>query len=194
MYDQLINIILISIVLGLDAFSLSLGMGLKRVSRKYELRFALAVGLLHILMPLLGLNLGLLAGKFLGKWAARLGAVVLFYIAIDFIRKGYEESKIQRIKFNERHRVFESPASLKSSWKAIFVLAVSVSIDALTVGFSLGTFNMPVLISSAIMGATAGSMTLLGFASGRIFSRILGSYAQIFGGLLLFILAVKMLF
>lgn len=194
MYEQLISIILISIILGLDAFSLSLGMGLKGVSRKYELRFALVVGLLHILMPLLGLNLGLFAGKILGKWAGRLGAAVLFYIAIDFIRKGYEDSKIQRIKFSEKHRVFESSSSLKNSWKAIFFLAVSVSIDALTVGFSLGTFNMPVLISSAIMGATAGSMTMLGFGSGRIFSRLLGSYAQIFGGLLLFILAIKMLF
>jgi putative Mn2+ efflux pump MntP len=193
MYEQLINIILISIVLGLDAFSLSLGMGLKGVSRDYEFRFALTVGLLHILMPLMGLNLGLLAGNFLGKWAGRLGAAVLFYIAIGFIRKGYEESRVQRIKFNEKHKVFDSSLFLNQSWKAILFLAVSVSVDALTVGFSLGTFNMPVLISSAIMGVSAGSMTLLGFCSGRIFGRLLGSCAQIFGGLILFILALKML-
>ncbi|MEN6460202.1 MAG: manganese efflux pump [Syntrophomonas sp.] len=195
MYDQLITIILVAIVLGADAFSLSLGMGIKGVSRSYELRFAGMVGISHILMPLLGLGLGLAAGKFLGIWAARLGAVVLTYIGADMILKGYRSIRPQVLKFSEAREVMEEDViSTEGGWLSLLILTISVSIDALTVGFSLGTVKMPLFITVLITGVVAGSMTLLGFRGGKIFSRLVGSYAQIFGGIILVALALKMVF
>ena len=72
------------------------------------------------------------------------------------------------------------------------MLAVSVSIDALTVGFGLGTLRVPILLTVVIMGATAAVMTIAGFIGGRIFSRLVGSYAQIIGGMILLGLAVRL--
>ena len=72
-------------------------------------------------------------------------------------------------------------------------MGTSVSIDALTVGFSLGTFKMPVFITVMIMGIIAAIMSLLGFLGGRMFSRLVGSYAQMAGGIVLAVLAVKLL-
>ena len=54
MVEQYTTIILVAVVLGLDAFSLSMGMGLKGVTRRFEIKFASTVGILHIVMPLIG--------------------------------------------------------------------------------------------------------------------------------------------
>ncbi len=193
--EQLLTIILIAVVLGLDAFSLSLGLGLQGRSRGYGMRFSAMVGIFHIIMPLVGLNLGLAAGKFLGVWASRLGAVILAYIAVDFIIKGYRESRSHSYTFKEGKSIIAQPNdSYRENWGNMLLLGISVSIDALTVGFSLGTFKMPVFITVIIMGMVAAIMTLLGFLGGRMFSRLVGSYAQMAGGIVLAALAVKLLF
>ena len=193
--EQILTIILVAVVLGLDAFSLSLGLGLQGRSRSYGLKFSATVGAFHIIMPLVGLNLGLVAGRFLGVWASRLGAVILAYIAIDFVIKGYREIRPRSYSLKEGKAILGKGNNFfRQDWASLLLLALSVSIDALTVGFSLGTFKMPVFITVIIMGIIAGTMTLLGFWGGRVFSRLVGSYAQMAGGLVLAILAIKLLF
>lgn len=193
MNNQLATIILVAIVLGLDAFSLAMGMGVKGVNRRYEIQFSSTVGVFHIMMPLIGLEAGLALGKLLGVWAGRLGALVLIYIALDFIIKGYREIRPQSIKFSEGRSLFQGVKVKRAGWAGILILALSVSMDALTVGFSLGTFKMPLFLTVMIMGFTAGIMTALGFAGGRLFGRLLGIYAQMAGGVVLLLLAVKLL-
>ncbi len=194
MLEQLITIILVAIVLGLDAFSLSLGIGLRGISRKNALKFAGTIAVYHILMPLIGLNIGIAAGNLLGIWAARLGAVALTYIGIELLFKGYREIKPRNVTFSEARRSIEIKTVTDTKWTDILMLGFLVSIDALTVGFGLGTLRMSILLTCLIIGVVAGIMTLLGFMGGRVFSRVAGSYAQIMGGIILLILAVKMLF
>jgi putative Mn2+ efflux pump MntP len=195
MIEQYTTIILVAVVLGLDAFSLSMGMGLKGVTRSFEIKFASTVGILHIMMPLIGLNLGVAVGRFLGVWAARVGALILAYIAGDLLLKGYRQLRPQAIKFSESSQALSSreyKENNPSGWWSIIVLAVSVSIDALTVGFGLGTLRVPIFFTVVLMGATAAVMTIAGFIGGKIFSRLVGSYAQIFGGIILLALAIKL--
>lgn len=193
MLEQLLTVILVSIVLGADAFSLSMGMGLRGVSASYEKRFSLMVGVFHIFMPLIGLNLGLVAGKFLGIWAGRLGAIVLLYIGTDMLLKSYKETRPRSYKFAEGRKLFAKPEKRNAEWINLVLLSTTVSIDALTVGFSLGTLQMPVVYTVVIMGSTAGTMTFMGFKGGRLFNRAIGSYAKLLGGVVLLGLALKML-
>ena len=196
MYEQMGTIILVAIVLGADAFSLSMGMGIKGASRRYAIRFSLLVGLFHVLMPLLGLSLGLAAGKVLGVWAGRIGAVVLVYIGLEMIWKSYRELQPRVITLAKARASLDRSEQAMSAdkWPSFLILTVSVSIDALTVGFSLGTIKAPILLTVVIMGMIAGSMTLLGFKGGKILSRSVGSYSQAAGGLILLALAGKMAF
>ncbi|MGI6452823.1 MAG: manganese efflux pump MntP family protein [Syntrophomonadaceae bacterium] len=193
MYESLLTVLIIAVILGLDAFSLALGMSLKGVSRDFEFKFTGIVGILHILMPLVGLRLGMAAGKVLGIWAGRIGALILIYIAVDLLVKGFRQTRPQTVKFQEgRKELFPEPTLPEEGFKGSLVLGVSVSMDALTVGFSLGTFNMPIMLTSVIMGFVAGIMTFLGFWGGRAFSQLVGIYAQIIGGVILFALAIKL--
>lgn len=193
MQGELLTVLLVAIVLGADAFSLSMGMGLKGVSRRYEIRFSLMVAIFHVLMPLIGLSLGMVAGKYLGVWAGRAGAVVLAYIGLEMIWKAYCEIRPRTIAFNEGREFFtKSRLDINGGWISFLLLTTSVSIDALTVGFSLGTIKAPILTTVLIIGLIAGSMTMLGFKGGKIFSHMAGIYSQVFGGLVLLALAIKM--
>ena len=51
-------VILLSISLSMDAFSLSLCFGTLNLSYKKIFTFSLIVGIFHFMMPLLGMNLG----------------------------------------------------------------------------------------------------------------------------------------
>lgn len=193
MHEQVITIILIALVLGADAFSLAMGMGLRGTNKKYAVKFSIFVGVLHIFMPLIGLKLGMLAGKVLGIWAARIGALVLAYIGLDMLYKAYREARPQIYKFKEANKFLrDKEKTIQNGWISLSILSISVSIDALTVGFSLGTLKAPVISTVIIIGITAGSMTLLGFIGGKIFNSLIGTYSQIIGGLVLCILALKM--
>lgn len=195
MQGELLTILVVAIVLGADAFSLSMGMGLKGVSRRYEIRFSLLVALFHVLMPLIGLSLGMVAGKYLGVWAGRAGAVVLAYIGLEMIWKAYGEIRPRTIAFNEAREYFtKSRLDINGGRVSLLLLTTSVSIDALTVGFSLGTIKAPILTTVLIIGFIAGCMTMVGFKGGKIFSRMVGSYSQAIGGLMLVVLAIKMAF
>lgn len=193
--EHFTTIILVAVVLGLDAFSLSLGLGLRGLSRGYGLKFALTVGILHILMPLLGLSLGLAASNLMGIWASRLGAVILAYIGLNLTIKAYREARPQRYTFKESKEILKrGKEASREDGGNVLLLGISVSIDALTVGFSLGTFKMPVAVTAIIIGGVAAAMALLGFRGGRAFGRLAGGYAQAAGGIILMLLAAKLMF
>ncbi len=194
MSGQLLTIWLVALVLGIDAFSLALVMGLRGTAKAYEYKFAVAVGAFHILMPLLGLSLGYTAGKILGLWASWLGAAILAYVGATFIREGCHEIKRYSSSFDQARKLLTARESgSEYGEKSLWLLTASVSIDALATGFTLGTTQMPVLLTVIIMGLTAGLMALIGFRSGKIMGSLVGHYAQIAGGLILIMLAVKIL-
>ncbi len=193
MIEQLLTIILVAVVLGIDSLSLAMGIGLKGVSRSYELKFCILVSIFHVFMPLLGLSLGIAAGNLLGVWAGRIGAAVLVYLGCDMLWKGYKESRPQVYAFDWGQKLMVGDIKTNEGWIKLTMLTASVSIDALTVGFSLGTmFQTPVLYTVITIGFIAGLMTLLGFKTGKSAGHIMGSYSQMVGGLVLLSLAIKM--
>lgn len=193
MFDQLMPVFGVAVALGADAFSVALGLGITGVTRVLRLRFVLVVAALHVIMPLAGLFIGSAVGGLLGKWATMAGAAVLAFIGILMIRKGFEREK--PVKISEARKVLEKEnlGRRLDTWPAVLLLGLSVSIDALTVGFSLGTTHVPVAVTVLIMGTVAGMMTALGWISGRYSGGLLGNWAQVCGGVILAVLAVKML-
>ena len=101
MFEQLITIIFVAVVLGLDAFSLALGYGMRGIPRKDIFQFTVIITLYHIIMPFVGLRIGLAAGELLGIWAARLGGLALAYIGFEMLIKGYREIKTEKMTFAE---------------------------------------------------------------------------------------------
>jgi len=78
-------------------------------------------------------------------------------------------------------------------WTAVLVLGLSVSVDALVAGFGLGITRVSILSTVVIMGVVAGLMTGLGWLGAKYCSELIGKRAEAVGGVLLILLALKIL-
>ena len=92
---EFFSILLIGIALSMDTFSLSLGVGMFGVTNKKALQLAIIVGLMHFVMPHLGMILGSkLIEIFEIKYDILLGFILIIIalqMIIDVIR--HEEEK-----------------------------------------------------------------------------------------------------
>ncbi|AFM43476.1 putative membrane protein [Desulfosporosinus acidiphilus SJ4] len=189
-------VIAVAIALGTDAFSLSLAIGLSGIRKGLMLKLIIVVAAFHVLMPLGGMILGQALGAILGQFASWIGAVIIIGLGGHVFYKVYRPT-VERFSFAEAKRAMLQRKLFRDiSYKgwSLYVLAASVSLDALTVGFSLGTFGFNILISVMVMGLIAGLMTGLGLFLGRIIGTRLGDKAELLGGIALFLIGVKLLF
>ena len=73
---------------------------------------------------------------------------------------------------------------------SILFTAFSVSIDSLTVGLGLSSITNHYIASSIIFSTCAGSLTYIGLMTGKYSKKCLKKEANVFGSVLLFILAI----
>ncbi len=174
------TLIILAVALGTDAFSLSLGIGMAGVNRKQMLIISITVLVFHIFMPLVGWYTGELAGSLLGRAASLIGSALLIYLGCRMIWDSRRrEAGIKVYKFN--------------AW-GLILLGVSVSMDALSVGFTLGAQQVDLLWTAATIGLVAGIMTSAGLVCGRFMSSLVGERAQFLGGVILVGIGVKLFF
>ncbi len=175
------TLIVLAAALGTDAFSLCVGIGLAGVSRRQIFWISSTVLVFHIIMPLTGWIAGELAGDLLGRAAALIGALILIFLGLKMLwdARNSRSTEIKVIKFN--------------AW-GIILLGASVSLDALSVGFTLGSRQVDLLQASGVIGIVAGSMAACGLIFGRFLGRWAGEKAQLLGGLVLIGIGIKLLF
>lgn len=190
-----LSLILIAIALGTDAFSVAVGIGMGGVYVKDVLVLSGTVLIFHVFMPLIGVFLGELMGTLVGQYAGWLGAGVLIFIGLQMIGEGIKHQE-QVLEFGQRiaKNAPELPRKVQGV-RDLIILAGSVSMDALSVGFGLGTLSVksfPVTVGT--IGVVAGLMTATGLLFGRFLGQWIGNRASLLGGLVLIIVGVKMVF
>ena len=185
------TILLFAVALGMDAFSMAVSVGMRGISTAKGGQISLTVAILHIVLPLVGIYLGGVLGSVAGNIASYIGAAVLIFLGAKMIYEEFRPGEPDELNGNEGNgRVAVNSIS---GWQLI-VLPVSVSIDSLSIGFSLGTFGVTkMLLITGTFGLVAGVMTiaglLLGVWAGHMFNK-----TSIVGGGILLILGFKMLF
>ncbi|MGQ9824504.1 MAG: manganese efflux pump MntP [Desulfotomaculales bacterium] len=175
-------LLLLALALGTDAFTLCLGIGTAGVSAGQTALISLSVLAFHIFMPLLGWQAGEVAGRLLGEAAGIVGAGILLFLGARMVRQSFLEDCPEGPEF-----------VLVRGW-GMLILAFSVSVDALAVGFTLGVTGAGLLLTALTIGLVAGLMTLGGLLLGRWLGRRVGGRAQLFGGLILIGMGVKLFF
>jgi putative Mn2+ efflux pump MntP len=181
-----ITVLLVSIALGIDAFSVAVSIGLGGANKRQMLTVIAIVTFFHVLMPLLGLYLGTYMGRIAGPMASSIGALVLIAIGLSVIWKSLKDK-------GNTNSPLGSMLSINSPLNLVLVGA-SVSLDALTVGFGLGTLKVDLILTVITMGIVAGLMTLIGLVFGKRLTRTFGEKAEILGGLILVVIGIKLLF
>ncbi|MHB1043520.1 MAG: manganese efflux pump MntP [Eubacteriales bacterium] len=172
----------LAVALGTDAFSLCVGIGLAGVTRRQVFLLTVTVFLYHVFMPLAGWMVGEFAGNAIGRTAAFAGALLLVCLGIRMVWmavKVNNESDLKIVRFN--------------TW-GLLILGASVSMDALSVGFTLGAVKSNLLFTAAVIGVVAGAMTFAGLVFGRFIGNLAGTRAQVLGGLILVGIGVRLAF
>lgn len=193
---EILTLLLVSVALGTDAFALSLGIGMRGITIKQILVLSGTVMIFHVVMPLVGLALGNYLGNLVGNVATVIGSLILFIIGLNMIRENYRSKKTYTLK--EANTVLRKPfqtvnVESKEGFFSLMALGASVSMDALTVGVSLGVFKFVIPIALIAMGLTAGVMTASGLVLGQKFGDWLGAKAELAGGIILIIIGIKLL-
>lgn len=177
--EQIASLILLSIALGLDAFSVSLGMGMQRVRLKHIFLAGIVVGSFHMFMPGLGMLLGNWLSASASEWASLAGGTMLFCLG----------SYTVFASFTEKHST-----AYVITGAGLWLFALSVSLDSFPVGFSLGIRGAGAWISLFSFGLFSMFLTWTGFLAGRHAGVLLGRYSELLGGSILCALGLHALF
>lgn len=186
---NLLSILPVSVALGIDAMSLAVSIGLAGIRRR---EFYLVTGIVtvfHVLMPILGLSLGTYLGRLAGPLASIIGALALIAIGLSTIWGSIQElrGRVREPRARDKWMLtLTNPASL-------VLLASSVSLDALTVGFGLGALQVELLLTVLTMGIVAGLMTATGLIFGKRLNHKFGEKAEVLAGVILVLVGIKFL-
>lgn len=166
---EFITILVIAIALSMDTFSLSLGIGTCNLTKRKMLTFSTIVGIMHFIMPLIGILIGnTIISVFVINSNFLLG-VILIYLAVtmlfDLLKQ--EEPKMELTLLN------------------IILISFSVSIDSFSTGLGLQAITDNTLIAVMIFSMTSFCFTYLGLLIGKYANKVLGTYATILGAILL---------
>ncbi|GBF35651.1 hypothetical protein DCCM_4780 [Desulfocucumis palustris] len=176
------TLLLLAVALGSDAFSMCLAIGITGVGKRQMFLISFTVLIFHIIMPLAGWYVGELAGRYIGNAAAIVGASILIFLGVKMLRDVIKKDPENAPKI-----------ALVNTW-GLLLLAASVSMDALSVGFTLGTQKVNLIMAAGVFGLVAGLMTFGGLGLGRLLGRVAGERAQLAGGLILIGIGIKLFF
>jgi len=178
---SLLTLFLLAVALGTDALSFCICLGISRVTWRQVWLLTITILIFHILMPVTGYYIGDLVGSYVDRIAAIVGALILLFLGVRMIKQGFTgDGEDQKI--------------LLANTTGLLILAASVSMDALSVGFTLGTQEVNLWQAAIVIGVVAGIMTYMGLSFGRRAGNWLGDKAQIAGGAILIAIGIKLFF
>lgn len=179
----MIEILLISVSVAMDAFAVSIGKGLTvtRVRPVDAIKTALWFGGFQALFPLLGFFAASTFSKYVTAVDHWIIFALLAFIGGNMIREAFgeeEESSRETAQFD---------------WRHMLPLAVACSIDAFAVGVSFAFMQVNIWFSVIVIGVVTGAFSAAGLYIGRVFGARWQKPAQIAGGAVLMLIGLKVL-
>jgi manganese efflux pump family protein len=176
---ELLTLILMAFALGMDAFSVGLGMGMFNLRLRQIFKIGITIGIFHVWMPLLGM----IAGKFLsnqfGTIATYIGGGLLLVLGVQMIWSSFKK---------------EDSSVITPVGFGLMVFAFSVSLDSFSVGLTLGIYQAKTVLVLVCFGVAATLLTWMGLLIGRKVQHWLGGYSELLGGSILLAFGLKLLF
>jgi putative Mn2+ efflux pump MntP len=133
------------IPLTVDTFILSAALGLAGLPKKEQARTSIILAVFEAGMPAVGVLLGHGIGDLLGHYASYIAALVIGVAGIFMLLPAKAEEKEER----------EMKLLAKTRGFAVVGLGLSISLDELAIGLSLGLLGVPLLVAVIFIGIQA---------------------------------------
>lgn len=181
---SLLELLLIAIGLAMDAFAVSVckGLAMSRLSYKKAIIIAGFFGIFQGLMPFIGYHLGL---SFSDKIAAIdhwVAFILLALIGSNMLREAMH-------KDDECLECQDDSLRLGD----LLMLSIATSIDALAVGVTFAFFEVMIIPAVVIIGLVTFFICIMGVKVGNVFGEKYKAKAEFIGGLILIMMAIKIL-
>ncbi len=172
----MVTLLLLGFALSLDSFRVSLGLGTLKLSRLRQFQIVIAFGVCDAIAPLIGLLIGKSLIEYIGPWVEHVGPLLLcaYGVYVIYIAQRYagkEEGDTDR-------------------WM-VLGLPLSLSLDNLVAGTSLGMIGFPMLLSVAIIGAMSALLSFVGLKLGRAAVKLVPIKMELIGGAVLICIAIS---
>ncbi len=178
MWLKLIGLV---IPLGLDTFAVAAALGMAGLKARDRTRVSLIFTAFETGMPLIGFFAGNLAGRAVGNAADYVAIAILIALGLFMLRPQAEDEE-QRLSLLARTRGL-----------AAVGLGVSISIDELAIGFTIGLLHFPVLVILVLIAAQTFIVTQLGFRLGQRIGERIREGAERLAGVALAVLGFVLL-
>jgi len=174
---------IIALALSLDAFGVALCIGLNNQTRfKNKVGFTISFGVFQFLLSYLGAYAGFLFNTYVASMPTIIGGMIISVVGVIMIKEGFD---------NKGKCPLLRP-------KMYLILGISVSIDAMVVGFTVlnNITNVMLLKDTLFIGGVTLVMVTIAFIISKYLKKIevIGKYADYIGGMILIIFGLKMMF
>lgn len=178
---NILDIILISFSLAMDAFAVSLCKGMSFCNNKYKKAIIISFffGIFQALMPIIGYYVGYKFHNLIISFDHWIAFLLLAFIGIKMIKDAI---------------LNENDLDDKLDIKTMFILSIATSIDALIIGITMSFLDVNILLSISFIGIITFILSFIGVLIGSKVGQRLGIKSQIFGGFILIVIGIKIIF
>ena len=178
----LAEILFMSVGLGMDAFAVAICKGLSMIKMKWKnaIVIGLYFGIFQALMPWIGY----MCGKNFSSTITKIDNYIAFFliasIGVNMLIESFKEKDESEINDDIHPRT-------------MIILAIATSLDALAVGVTLAFLKVSILKPIIYIGLITFLLSLIGVKIGNLFGEKYKKHSQIAGGVILILIAIKIL-
>lgn len=178
---KILEIFLIGVGLAMDAFAVSIckGLSMKKINYKKAIIIALYFGIFQAIMPVIGYFLGTTFESLVTQIDHWIAFILLGIIGINMVKEAFSKES--------------ENCNDKVDFKTMILLAIATSIDALAVGITFAFLKTEILSAVIIIGVITFMLSLIGVKIGNKFGDKYEKNAEIFGGIILILMGIKIL-
>lgn len=177
---SVVELFILAVGLAMDAFAVSIckGLSLKKINWKHMCIAGAWFGGFQALMPTIGYFLGSVFTDMITKYDHWAAFILLAIIGANMIKESFGDEE-------------EVDASM--TVKSMLLLAIATSIDALAVGITFAFMKVNILVAVIFIGVVTFICSAVGVKIGSVFGTKYKSKAELFGGVVLILIGLKIL-
>lgn len=177
---SILDLFILAVGLSMDAFAVSVckGLSLGKIKPKHMCIAGAWFGGFQALMPLIGYFLGSFFAEMIEKYDHWVAFVLLAIIGGNMIKESF--GKDEKV---------DSSMDVKS----MLLLAIATSIDALAVGVTFAFLQVQIVPAVSFIGVITFIFSAVGEKIGSLFGTKYKSKAELFGGIVLVLIGIKIL-